>query len=151
VCAELLADRRPEKKISAMFVDSAFGSPIVERLHTLGFMNVHEVSFGGASPDLHQLNMRAYMWNRAKDWLLTGAIPDDDSRGVKDALGWQLGIPGYTINRSNKLVLEPKYEVVKRGEVSPDDADAFCLTFARHVAPLTPMPASPPPMRSAWS
>ena len=78
IAAELLADRRPEHRVAAMFVDSAFGSPIVERLHALGFENVYEINFGGPSPDLHQANLRAYMWNRTKDWLLQGAIPDDE-------------------------------------------------------------------------
>lgn len=150
VCAELLKDQRPEKKIAAMFVDSAFGSPIVERLHSLGFKNVHEVSFGGDSPDIHQANMRAYMWNKAKDWLLTGSIPKDQEQGKKDDIGWQLGIPGYHINKSNKLVLEPKEKIVARGEASPDDADALCLTFAQSVAPQAVM-ASRPAMTGVWS
>ncbi len=131
VCAELLADKRPEHKIHSMFVDSAFGSPIVERLHTLGFRNVHEVSFGGPSPDDHQANMRAYMWSKMKDWLLTGSIPPKDER-----LSCQLGLPGYHINRSNRLVLESKESIIKRGEASPDDADSLCLTWARSVAPI---------------
>lgn len=130
VAAELLRDQRPERKIAAMFVDSAFGSPIVERLHTLGFRNVHEVSFGGDSADFHQANMRAYMWNKAKEWLLKGSIPKDDERFAA-----QFGLPGYHINKSNKLVLESKESITKRGEASPDDADAFCLTFAQPVAP----------------
>ena len=131
LCSEILADQRPEHKVQAMFVDSAFGSPIVERLHTLNFRNVHEVNFGGDSPDAHQANMRAYMWNKAKDWLLTGAIAPKDEK-----LAFQLGLPGYHVNKSNKLVLESKESITKRGEASPDDADALCLTFARAVAPL---------------
>jgi hypothetical protein len=62
-----------------MFVDSAFGAPIVERLRTLGFDNVHEVSFGGPSPDYHDANWRAYMWRQMKDWLAKSAIPMSSS------------------------------------------------------------------------
>ncbi len=127
--AELLADTRPEKRLAAMFVDSAFGSPLVERLHVLGFAKVHEVNFGAASPDPHQLNMRAYMWNAMKEWLLTGAIPQGET------LSYQLALPGFHLNTSNKLVLESKQDLTKRGERSPDDADALALTFARKVAP----------------
>ena len=65
-CAELLADSHPDRKIAMMFIDSAFGSPIAERLKVLGYENVVEVNFGGQSPDLHQLNMRAYMSNPSK-------------------------------------------------------------------------------------
>ncbi len=116
-----------------MFVDSAFGSPIVERLHTLGYKNVHEINFGGASPDPHMANMRAYMWAKAKEGLLTLGLPVGD----RDPLANQLMVPGFHLNKSNKLVLESKEEIVKRGEVSPDDADAHCLTYARPVAPAS--------------
>jgi hypothetical protein len=51
VAAEILRESTPKKKVAAMFVDTAFGAPIVERFRTLGFDNVHEVSFGGPSPD----------------------------------------------------------------------------------------------------
>ena len=59
--AELLADTRSERKIAMMFVDAAFGGPVVNRLHQLGFKNVQEVNFASASPDPHQANMRAYI------------------------------------------------------------------------------------------
>lgn len=89
----------------------------------LGFGNrVHEVNFGGQSPDPHALNMRALMYSRAKDWLLRGAIPADD-----EILVQQLCLPGY---RSGKLVIESKADLQRRGEASPDSADVFVLTFA---------------------
>ena len=129
VVAEILADRRPEHRVAAMFVDSAFGAAIVERLRSLGYHNVHEISFGATSPDQHQANLRAYMWNRMKDWLLQGAIPDDER------FASQLAAPGYHINSRSKLLIESKADMVKRGEASPDDADALALTFARPVRP----------------
>jgi hypothetical protein len=36
--------------------------------------------------------------------------------------------------RGDRLLLEPKEEVKKRLGYSPDDADAFALTFAQKVA-----------------
>jgi phage terminase large subunit len=125
VLAEILADQRPEHRVAAMFVDSAFGSPIVERLRVLGYQNVHEITFGAPSPDQHQANMRAYMWNRMKEWMLKGAIPD------QERFASQLAAPGYHINSRSKLVIESKADMVKRGEASPDDADALALTLAR--------------------
>ena len=136
IAAEVLADRRPDQRVTAMFVDSAFGSPIVERLHALGFDNVYEINFGGPSPDFHQANLRAYMWNRTKDWLQQGAILDDEQ------FASQLAAPGYHINNSNQLVIESKASMSKRGEASPDDADALALTFARPVE--LPEEARPP-------
>jgi len=128
ICAEILSDRRPGRVTAAMFVDSAFGAAIVVRLKALGFQNVHEVNFGGTSPDMHYLNMRAYMWGKAKEWLLLGGLPDDSK------LCEQLSLPGYHINNSGKLVIESKQSIQERGEQSPDDADAFCLTWGQSVA-----------------
>lgn len=144
VLAERLNQGGPNK-IAAMFVDSAFGSPIVERLHVLGYSNVHEVNFGGASPDSHQANQRAYQWNRMKDWLLRGAIPRDDARLESDLTG-----PGFHLNKKDQLVLEAKDSMIKRGVASPDDGDALSLTFAQAVAPAEPEPEPYRP-RGIWS
>jgi hypothetical protein len=132
VAAELLRDQRPGRKIAALFIDSAFGAAIYERLKALGFNNVFEVNFGGRSPDPHQFNWRAYMWAQMKDWLLRGAIPDEED------LALQLTGPGYHINQSSKLVIESKEDMKERGIASPDDADALALTFAQPVAPPEP-------------
>ena len=129
--SEILNDKRPEHKVSALFVDSAFGAPYVERLRSMGYTNVYEVSFGAPSPDRHQANMRAYMWARLKDWLERAAIPADQ------LLEDDLTGPGYHLNRKEELVLESKQDMVKRGIASPDYADALALTFAAHVPPVT--------------
>jgi phage terminase large subunit len=91
---------------------------------------VMEVNFGSQSPDRHQANQRAYMWNRLKEWLLTGCIPDSGTKLELDLTG-----PGFHINRHNQLVIELKQDIMKRGVASPDDADALALTFARPVEP----------------
>lgn len=147
VCAELLRDTRPESRIAALFIDAAFGAPIAARLHALGFTNVFEVNFGGDSPDRHQKNMRAFMYMKAKDWLLYGGLPDED------LLCDQLTAPGYHIDRSGKLVIEDKKSVLERmgPEACMDDADAFVLTFAQPVAPPPAGSQTPPrARRSTW-
>ena len=111
-----------------MFIDSAFGAPFVERLRNMGHKNVHEIRFGGPSPDVHTLNMRAFMWSRLRDWLRSGMIDSKDERLEADLSG-----PGYKINATDKLVLESKEDMAKRGVTSPDDADALALTFAAAV------------------
>lgn len=124
----VLAETLSTHHIAAMFIDSAFGSPIVERLHVLGFNQVHEVNFGGESPDVHDANQRAYQWRRMKDWLLRGAIAKD-ARLEADLAG-----PGFHLDRRDRLVLESKESMQKRGVASPDDGDALSLTFAQPVA-----------------
>jgi hypothetical protein len=141
ICAELLSDKRPESRIQAMFVDTAFGAPIVQSLRAMGFENVFEVAFGGESPDMHCGNLRAYMYSKLKDALLLGALPADDEN-----LAQQLSLPGYHIKTAgSKLIIESKADIQKRGEKSPDDADALALTFARPVAGKVVKPKVPPP------
>lgn len=136
ICAELLSDTRHDHKLAAMFVDSAFGAPIVVRLRSMGFTNVYEVNFGAASPDPHYLNMRAYMWGKTKDWLTLGSLPTDDNLPEEQRLRTQLALPGYHVNNAGKLVIESKQSIQERGEKSPDDADGFCLTHAMPVQNL---------------
>lgn len=146
VCAELLRDRRPGHRIAALFIDAAFGAPIAVRLRSMGFDNVYEVNFGSASPDAHCLNMRAYMHMKAKEWLLLGSLPVDEK------LREQLSLAGYHLNTSGKLVIESKADIQARGEASPDDSDAFMLTFASAVnasAPLRSTARASAPA-SAW-
>lgn len=135
VAAEILSARSASQRVAMLFVDSAFGAPIVERLRMLGHQNVVEVNFGGQSADIHCLNMRAFMYKRAKDWLLSGAIEKGDEK-----LAGDLSAPGYTINNSGKLVIEAKKDIVKRLGRSTDDGDALILTFAQPVAPVPPAP-----------
>jgi hypothetical protein len=67
--AEILRDQRPTRKVTAMFIDMAFGSPIYERLRALGFNNVFETNFGLVqTPDRTKANMRAFI--RARSNLL---------------------------------------------------------------------------------
>lgn len=152
-CAELLRDERPGFRIAMLFIDSAFGAPIAYALKSLGFgSRVMEINFGGESPDLHCLNMRAFMWMSAKDWLRNGSIKNDFAEPSTNSLCHQLTLPGYHVNNSGKLVIESKQSIAERGESSPDDADSFVLTFAQPVYVPKAKPVSRPPRHvSAWS
>jgi hypothetical protein len=130
--SDLLTNGVKGHKIKMMFIDSAgISGAIASRLWDLGHRNVVEINFGADSPDTKYANMRAYMWGKLKDWLLTGAI-DDNPRLECDLTG-----PGYELDRKVRIKLEGKDEMKERGLDSPDDADALALTFARQVAPGT--------------
>jgi hypothetical protein len=146
--ADVLSAEYDGRKVAMMFVDSAFGAPYVERLKTMGFSNVSEVRFGSESLDQHQANLRAYMWNKLKEWLQNGAIDPKDQK-----LEIDLTAPGYHINRQDKLVIESKEDMQKRGVDSPDDADALALTFAAPVrAGFRSRPrGAPMPQQWGWS
>jgi len=142
--SEVLTQTYNGVQVAQMFVDSAFGAPYVERLHSMQHRNVTEVRFGAASPDIHYANLRAYMWSRVKDWLPSGAIDEQDVRLETDLTG-----PGFHINRQDKLVIESKEDMAKRGVASPDDGDALALTFAASVSPSGQKQA-PPPASGPW-
>ena len=148
ICAEMLNETDQDRKVTALFVDTAFGAPIVAVLRQMGYQNAYEVAFGGESPDEHFLNLRAYMYSKLKDALMLGAIPKDDEN-----LAQQLCLPGYHIRTGgSKLVIESKQDIQARGEKSPDDADALALTFARPIAIRKPKALErPQPRGGAWS
>ena len=127
--SEILSDTRPERRVAFMFVDSALGGPVVNRLQQLGFTNVAETNFGSQSIDIHQANMRAYMWQRMKDWLIHGSIDRDQQLEI-DLTG-----PGFKHNTRDQLVIESKDSMAKRGLASTDHGDSLALTFSQDVAP----------------
>lgn len=148
ILASLCREGVNGQPLVGMFIDSAFGAPYVERLHAMGYRSiVHEVRFGGESPDRHFLNMRAWMWGRVKEWLLKGGIDPNDERLAEDLAG-----PGYRINDQDRLVIESKEKMAARGLASPDDADALALTFAAQVSlPAKRSGAGRTPASWSWS
>jgi hypothetical protein len=131
LCAELLGRSFDGKRIAMMFVDATGGSiggPIADRLRQLGHRNVIDVQFGGESPDPKLANMRAYMWSKMRDWLANGGAIDQSADLEMDLTG-----PGYYHDKQDRLLLESKEAMKKRGIDSPDDGDALALTFAQAV------------------
>ncbi len=117
-----------EFKPDAVFVDAGYGSGVIDRLRQLGF-TVHEVNFGGrAMKAKRYINKRAEMWGEMREWLKAGgAIPDD--RELRDDL---IG-PEYGFDAHDRIQLEKKDDMKKRGLASPDCGDALALTFALPV------------------
>lgn len=124
----------------AIFVDGGgVGGGVVDRLRQLR-QPVFEVQFGGA-PDravesgegaVHYVNKRAEMWGNMKDWLRGGSIPDDPDL-VQELTSVQYG---YLFKEGiDKIILEKKVDMKKRGLSSPDAGDALALTFAYPVMP----------------
>lgn len=132
--SDLLTHGINGQAINTMFIDSAgISGAVGSRLRELGHDNTIEINFGADSPDPKYRNMRAYMWGKMKDWLLTGAI-DTHPRLESDLTG-----PGYELDGRIRIQLESKDEMKRRGLDSPDDGDALALTFAMPVAPPEPV------------
>jgi len=70
------------------------------------------------------------MWAEMRDWLRGGCIPTHDQALIDDLVG-----PDYHFaGRTDKLLLESKEEMHKRGLASPDRGDALACTFFKKVA-----------------
>jgi hypothetical protein len=133
-------------KPARVFVDvGGLGAGVVDLLTSWGVENV-AVNFGGEPQDEviflddgtkqpGARNRRAEMWMRSRDWLkeVGGAdIPDRDSLQA-DACG-----PAYHYDANQRVQLEGKEQMRKRGVRSPDEWDALALTFAETVAVAKP-------------
>ena len=148
IAADVLAKSYDGRKVSMLFVDATGGSiggPIADRLRQLGHRNVVDVQFGGESPDPKIANMRAYMWSKMRDWLRAQGAID-----ASPALEIDLTGPGYFHDKRDRLLLESKAQMKKRGLDSPDDGDALALTFAQVVMQAEPETTGAYVPRSTW-
>jgi phage terminase large subunit len=113
----------------AIFVDGVgVGGGVVDRMRQLG-IKVIDVNGGARASNAERYrNKRAEMWARMRDWLRdTGEIPDNDELAI------DLQAPDYSYDSRNRIQIEKKEEMKKRGLLSPDLADALALTFAESV------------------
>lgn len=108
------------------FIDGGgVGGGVVDILRDWGYQDIYEVNFGSAPDDKTRFaNKRAELWSRMRDWLSTGCVVNDPEI-LEDMCA-----PEYYFNRSQRLVLESKEDMRRRGVRSPDAADALALTFA---------------------
>ncbi len=137
--AARIVEEAERHKVDAIFVDGGgVGGGVVDRLRYLR-QPVTEVQFGGAA-DRGQMseengvlyaNKRAEMWGAMRDWLKTGCIVNDP-----DLISGMTEIEyGYVMQGGvDKILLEKKERMKKRGLASPDSADSLALTFAYPVA-----------------
>jgi hypothetical protein len=121
--ADLSLQLADEHQVEAMFVDDGgLGAGVVDRLRQLG-RSVVAVNFGTRSFDAKYLNTRARLWGETAEWLKHGAIPNDLQ------LKTDLSAPTFKFDAQQRIVLESKADMKKRGMKSPDGGDALALTF----------------------
>ena len=121
----VIQDFRPD----AVFIDGGRGEGVIDRLRQLNF-DVMEVQFGGKASSHRYTNKRTEMWDLMADWVKQGGSIPNDTEFKAD-----LCVPAYRFDSSNRMCLESKDEIKKRGMKSPDIADALALTFAAPVEP----------------
>jgi hypothetical protein len=129
ICAEKINYYRPD----VVFIDETggYGAGVIDRLRQMNH-SVIGVQFGvSADKPKEYANKRAEMWARMKEWVMREAILPAD-----DILRESLITPGYGHEKkTERLLLESKDSIRKRGSNSPDDGDALAMTFA-HAVPV---------------
>lgn len=121
-----------EFSAAVTFVDgNGLGAGVVDRLRMLGY-EVIEVNAGeSAHDDEIYYNKRAEMWGRMRDWLKLGTdLPAD-----MDLRGALIGLE-YDFDDKERVRLERKKDMKKRGLPSPDEGDALAHTFAEELGDL---------------
>jgi len=121
-----------EFSAAVTFVDgNGLGAGVVDRLRMLGY-EVIEVNAGEAAHDDEvYYNKRAEMWGRMREWLKLGTDlpPDMELRGALIGLE-------YDYDDKERIRLERKKDMKKRGLPSPDEGDALAHTFAEELGDL---------------
>jgi len=126
--AGMVAQEIDSYKPDAVFIDAGRGEGVIDRLRQLGYF-ITEVNFGGKALNPMYNNKRTEMWDSVKVWLDDGGcLPNHTD------LKTDLCVPTYKFDSSNRMQLESKDEIKKRGGRSPDLGDALALTFAYPVA-----------------
>ncbi len=143
--AARVVEQRTRWGVDQIFVDGGgVGGGVCDRLRQLGVPYI-EVQFGARADGGARVegevfaNKRAEMWGAVRIWLKTGTLEDDPLlRG--DLCGPEYG---YVLRDGrDAILLESKDAMRDRGLSSPDDGDAFALTFAY---PVTLASARPGP------
>lgn len=128
--SSIIAQEIKSYKPDAVFVDGVgIGAGVVDRLRQLDYAII-DVNAGHAAVDhIKYLNKRAEMWGEMREWLKSGAAIPNDNELIDDLTGIE-----YGYDAKERLQLEKKSDMKKRGLASPDSADAIALTFAEPVA-----------------
>jgi hypothetical protein len=127
--AKIIDEETPDR----VFIDvGGLGAGVVDRLRELGYGSVISAVNAGEKPVTDSerfINRRGEMWSLMRDWLKEqpAEIPDSDTLHA-DLVG-----PGYSYDSNQRLRLERKEDMARRGLASPDEADALALTFAAPV------------------
>ncbi len=126
--ASLVAREIDEWKPDGVFIDEVgIGAGVVDRLIQLNY-SVMGINGGSTPANTDKfMNKRIEMWYAVKEWLPNAALPDDSE--LRD----DLISPEYGYNAKEKMQLEKKEDMKKRGLASPDCGDALALTFAEPV------------------
>lgn len=120
-------ETKPEMRPAVICVDViGMGAGTYLKMKELG-LPARGINVGEAAPaDERYMRLRDELWFRGRQWLAeqTSVMPDDS------ALIAELVSVHYGMSPAGKIKVESKEDMRKRGQRSPDLADAFLLTLA---------------------
>ncbi len=132
LAAQVVVAMKDHAGAAAIFVDGiGVGAGVVDRLQMLGHP-VIEVNGGEtAFDDIKYYNKTSEMWDRMRDWIPGADLPPSDNE-------LRLALTGreYYFDEKERIRLERKQDMKKRGLASPDEADALAHTFAEAIGDL---------------
>ena len=129
--ATLVARQWESFGADAVFIDDTggWGASWIDNLRRIGRQPVG-IGFASAASDPRYDNKRTEMYFQAVEWIKQGgALPPETAEGIPELIA-ALSQTTYSF-RGDRLLLEPKEQVKARLGHSPDEADAFALTFAQ--------------------
>lgn len=132
--ANMIARWQDQEGAAAVYIDLGYGTGIYSAGKTMG-RNWSLIPFGGQSPDPACKNMRAFMWDKMRRWLVDGGVLPDDQQLQDDLTGVEI-----KPTDDGTLCLQSKEYMKSKGIPSPNKADALALTFA---APVIRAPTKP--------
>ena len=124
---ELIQERKPQ----LVFIDGdGVGGGVVDRVKQLvNPQLIYEVNGGRKADDYATYhNKRAENWGLMKEAINEGIDLPDDNELRDDLIS-----PEYLFDNTNRIQLERKEIMKKRGLASPDSADALAMTYAKKV------------------
>lgn len=130
-----------EFEADACFVDATggLGFTWIDQLGVLGKQPIPVQFAGKANEDDRFVNKRAEMYWRAVQYIKAGgALPGEETEGARELLE-ALSKTQY-FHHKDRIQIEEKDQIKDRIGYSPDEADAFVLTFAESVSPKRRMP-----------
>lgn len=136
---DLIGQYRPD----AVFVDGVgVGGGVVDRIRQVGHRCIDVGAGNKAIQADRYANRRAEMWGRMREWLREHGSIAGGSRYHAELIA-DLTAPKHTYDAANRVLIEKKDDMKKRGVPSPDLADALALTFAQAVADPSLAAANP--------
>lgn len=142
---ELIKEHNP----AICFIDGVgVGGGVVDRLNQLVDKSlISEINVGvRADEDNKYFNKRAEIWGLLRDAIKAGLDLPDDNEMIDDLTSIE-----YGFDNKNRIQLESKDSLKKRGLKSPDCADSIAMTYSKPILKTNPKPYTYKIPSMAWN